>query len=111
MDSKNLTLRIVAFIIAIGSAYSSSMGIFEESSAYIRVKFDGDSEFRCLNTGKKCDNLHGTTCLFEIKIIGSGLPGIMTVPGRKLELNGTTCSVQYKGRSHDLSDHTFLDAK
>jgi len=71
MKTKNLSLAVIAFTFAIGSAFAS---MFAASDIIVkgRAVNDPDSPIVCYNTHKQCEATGNATCQVTVTLSGGG---------------------------------------
>lgn len=109
MKSKNLILAAVAFVFALGTAFSTSL--LTNVPTYILTQADEESSFVCTNMGNLCEDAQeGNPCTITVLTTKPTPDADETVAGRKL-VSGS-CNVQLKGSNIDLSETiSFYDVQ
>lgn len=75
MENKNILLGLLAFVLAVGSGFSSKTAY---QSAWVKVLYYGNLDYRCEDTGFYCDQNGPLTC----KIYVETMVGLVVTPGR-----------------------------
>ena len=82
MKTKRLTLGLLAFVLAISSAFST---VDQPQVAWVSVRFFGSQYFTCANTGLQCSGGEMLTCKIDVNT----MQGFLTVAGKR----NATCTV------------------
>jgi hypothetical protein len=76
MRTKNVTLGLLAFAIAIGSAFAN---MSTSRTAWVKVRYFGSESFLCVNTGFQCNESGLLTCKINVQTIS----GLTTVTAKR----------------------------
>ena len=67
MKTKNLSLALIAFTFAIGSAFAS-MFAFEDVYVKAKMSSEADAPTECINTLVQCDNAGEQVCTVQVPL-------------------------------------------
>jgi hypothetical protein len=84
MKNKNLILGLVAFVFAIGSAFSSDDMALALVDVYVRAQIVEDGVFTCQHTNAQCDPTGTVQCMVSLSIAKPAGPSPKTVNGRDM---------------------------
>jgi hypothetical protein len=110
MKTKNLILGLVAFVFAAGSAFATMDAV--NDSAYVWVKYFGETNFTCVDSGLDCTNTASNTQACKISVVIDSPSGTETVDAHLSNTCGATLLKHTNAtpRSYDPSE-IIIDAQ